>query len=86
MNRNMKGEVFSREELIAMAVEIGAIEASTVSREMKTWEFLEMTKAHRLGMFLRGEAILNTRPEPTKPFVPLTVDEEFLAALHRLMV
>lgn len=77
MNRNLAGERFSREELIAMAVETGAIKPGEATRDMKTWVFEEMTRAHRHSMFMRGEAILDTRPEE-RVFVPPTVDTEVL--------
>ncbi len=79
MNRNMQGEVFSRAELIAMAVACGAIEAHKVDRTMKTGRFHDLTRKHRHEMFMRGEAVLDTRPEPVKPFVRPTVDREVLA-------
>lgn len=82
MNRNLDGVRFSRAELIEMAVKIGALEsADKVTRCMKTHLFTEMTRKHRLGMFMRGEAVLDTRPEPERPFVRPTVDREMLAFL-----
>lgn len=81
MNRNMKGERFSRAELIEMAVEIGAVERSKITRDMKTWVFSEMTKEHRFGMFMRGEAILDSRPEE-RTFIAPTVDLEMVEFLR----
>jgi hypothetical protein len=81
MNRNMAGEWFSREELMDMAVECGAIRADQITRDMKTGVFWRLTAEHRLGMFFRGEAILDTRPMPSKPFVPIELDKEVLAFL-----
>jgi hypothetical protein len=81
MNRNLKGELFSRDELIDMAVEIGAVDRDKVTRDDKTWTFWHITRAHRLEMFFRGEAILDTRLDPPKPPVKSRVDWETLASL-----
>lgn len=81
MNRSLSGEVFSREELMEMAVECGAMKRSEITVDMKTWVFRNATRAHRLAMFARGEAILNTRDVfEAKPFV-CKVDTELLAFL-----
>lgn len=79
MNRNLKGELFSRDELIDMAVEIGAFERDKITRDIKTWEFHAATRKHRLDMFFRGEALLNTRGmEPSTKAAPPSLDEEVL--------
>lgn len=81
MNRNLKGELFSRDELIEMAVSIGAVERDKITRDVKTHVFLDATREHRLSMFMRGEAILDTRPEAEKPEAKCEVDREVLAFL-----
>lgn len=81
MNRKMNGEHFTRAELVAMAVGIGAIEPGKVSSDMKTHVFEDLTREHRMAMFMRGEAVLNTRPRPAKPGKSLTVDREMVAFL-----
>lgn len=83
MNRNLAGERFSRAELIAMAIEIGAVTAEEVTRDMKTHVFEAMTKAHRHGMFMRGEAVLDTRPAPERTAVRPTVDTAMVAFLTK---
>lgn len=83
MNRNLRGELFSRDELIDMAVEIGAFERSKITRDIKTWEFLEATRSHRLDMFFRGEALLDTSPDEPKPAVRVEVDWEVVDFLRR---
>lgn len=81
MNRKLNGERFTRAELIDMAVSIGAVERHKITMDVKTHVFAEMTREHRLGMFMRGEAILDSRPEPAKAFVRPTVDMEVLRFL-----
>lgn len=83
MNRNLEGKIFSRAELIEMAVSIGAVEAHKITRDMKTHVFHDMTREHRLAMFMRGEAILDTRPEPTRKRARPTVDVEVVRFLTR---
>lgn len=83
MNRNLAGERFSRAELIAMAIECGAVTAEEITRDMKTHVFERMTVAHRHALFMRGGAILDTRPEAQKPTARPSVDTEMVAFLTR---
>lgn len=86
MNRNLQGEWLSREELIEMAFECGALTLDKFTSETKTHVFWDMTREHRLAMFSRGELILDTRPRPEKPAVRPTVDRELLAFLGKEVV
>jgi hypothetical protein len=86
MNRNLSGERFSRAELIEMAVSIGAVKREKITRDVKTHVFADLTRAHRFAMFMRGEAILDSRPEPERAFVAPTVDWEVVTFLRRASV
>ena len=82
MNRTVEGKPFTRAELVAMAVECGAVTEAEVTRDMKTHVFERATRKHRFEMFMRGEAVLDTRPIE-RPFVAPTVDMEMVAFLTK---